>query len=232
MIDPMAAVESTFHVATLEAELRAALAPLAEGDEIGSVGLPLPGLEPLRVDGPGDAATVWWYAAPIGGARAATDETHRLALLHPRYDGFISLQVTARTDLSDFSIVADSTLAPLLTSHHLTGSLRRGQSRAVDLELHPGAIPAGGADGLLRIVDATGTAIAPPVRVTLATDPALECTLAGAVDGPWPADAFAPIIDELLAGVGGPRRLARRIAAVERGHDDPGWSRMPWGRSR
>ncbi|MCW2955977.1 MAG: hypothetical protein JWO69_846 [Thermoleophilia bacterium] len=138
--------------------------------------------------------------------------------------------MTARIDLDDVQVEVDATLQRLVTAHHQVGPLRRGQERPVDLELHPGTIPGAGVSGMLRVVGTDGMDVAPPVRLTLATDPRLDCTLAGAVDGPWPPAEFDVAVGELLAGTGGPRRLARRVDALVAGEPDPGWSRMPWGR--
>lgn len=163
-----------------------------------------------------------------GTRRATTDETHRLAIVHPEYDGFITLHVTARADLDGVFVVPDATLDSVLTAHHRVGPLARGQELPIDLELHPGNAAHEPRDGTLRLVDAGGTTIAPPVRITLATDDSLDCVLAGAVDGPFPTPhAFEQAIDDLLEGRGDPRRLARRVDALLDGRDDPGWSRLP-----
>lgn len=167
-----------------------------------------------------------------GAARAMADETHRLALLHPEYDGFITLHVVARADLDGVFVVPDVALEPALTAHHRIGPLAREQVLPIDLELHPGAIGAAPVDGTLRLVDASGQDIAPSIRVTLATDPSLECVLAGAVDGPFADEAsFESAIDDLLAGRGSAKRLAHRIEALADGRDDPGWSRLRWRRT-
>jgi hypothetical protein len=173
-----------------------------------------------------------WPGA-VGAARASTDETHRLALVHPQYDGFVTLAVTARTDLDGVFVVADPELVDSITSHHRTGPIARGQVLPIDLELHPGAVRDPATSGELRLVDASGDDVAPPVRVTLATDATLDCVLAGADDGPFddPA-AFELAIAELRSGVGSARSLARRVRALEAGRVDPGWGRrLPW-RSR
>jgi hypothetical protein len=173
-----------------------------------------------------------WPGA-TGPARASTDETHRLVLTHPEYDGFVTLELSARADLDGVFVVPDPQLDPVVTSHHRTGPLQRGQVLPIDLELHPGNVRGRGADGRLRLVDASGEDVAPGVRLTVATDPTLDCVLAGAVDGPLDPPALEQVIDELLAGLGDPRRLARRVEAVREGRQDPGWSRLRlprWGR--
>lgn len=168
----------------------------------------------------------------VGAARATTDEMHRLALLHPEYDGFLTLHVTARADLDGVFVLPSPELATVVTSHHRIGPLERGQELPIDLELHPGHVREPGATGTIALVDASGEAVAPEVRLTLATDAALDCVLAGEVDGPFPdPDAFVAAVADLLAGRGGPRRLARRIEALLEGDEDPGWSRLPWRRS-
>ncbi|MCW2926088.1 MAG: hypothetical protein JWM86_56 [Thermoleophilia bacterium] len=166
-----------------------------------------------------------------GDARAVTDETHRLALVHPEYDGFISLEVTARCDLDGVFVLPDEELADLVTSHHRTGWLLRGQRLPIDLELHPGRIAPPAVSGLLELVDVEGEPVAPPVRLTLATDPSLDCVLAGAIDGPF-ADrlAFESAVADLASGRGTAKRLAKRLQQLESGAEDPGWSRMPWRR--
>jgi hypothetical protein len=167
----------------------------------------------------------------VGARRASTDETHRLVLLHPEYDGFVSLHVTARADLDGVFVVPDPDLVDIVTSHHRTGPLARGQELPIDLELHPGKVREPASSGLLELVDASGDPVAPPVRLTLATDPALDCVLAGTVDGPFGDDAaFAQAVDELRAGRGSARRLAQRVEALHDGREDPGWSRLPWRR--
>ena len=166
-----------------------------------------------------------------GTHRADVDETHRLVLLHPLYDGFISLEVTARTDLDGVFVVPDATLAPIITSHHRTGPLARGQVLPIDLELHPGKIQSPASSGLLELRDASNELVAPPVRITLATDFALDCVLAGAVDGPFAAPQLLDqAVEELQGGRNRVRRLAQRIEALESGRPDPGWRRRPWRR--
>ena len=165
-------------------------------------------------------------------ARATTDETHRLALLHPEYDGFLTLHVTARANLDGVFVVPSPELANVVTSHHRIGPLERGQELPIDLELHPGHVREPATSGTIALVDASGESIAPDARLTLATDAALDCVLAGAIDGPFEdVDAFEGAVTDLLAGRGGPRRLAHRIEALLDGRVDPGWSRMPWRRS-
>ena len=101
----------------------------------------------------------------------------------------------------------------------------------IDLELHPGLVRAPASHGLVAIVDGTGAALAPPVRVTIATDRSLDCVLAGQIDGPFDqADEFERVVAELRAGRGSAKRLARRVEALVEGGTDPGWSRMPWRR--
>lgn len=183
-----------------------------------------------------DAATLraelderWRDAAAAN--RASTDETHRLVLLHPLYDGFVSLHVTARCDLDAVFVVPDEDLVDVVTAHHRTGPLLRGQELPIDLELHPGKVRAPATVGLLELVDAEGEAIAPPVRLTLATDPSFDCVLAGAVDGPFEdIDAFERAVADLAERRGTAKRLGRRIEALQAGREDPGWSRMPWRR--
>lgn len=168
----------------------------------------------------------------VGAARACTDETHRLVLLHPQYDGFVSLHVTARCDLDGVFVMPDEELAAVITSHHRTGLLARGQVLPIDLELHPGKIREPVSSGTLAIVDVDGEPVAPAVRFTLSTDPALDCVLAGAIDGPFRSrEAFEQAVDDLRERRGGARRLARRIEALTNGGDDPGWSRLPWRRA-
>jgi hypothetical protein len=168
----------------------------------------------------------------VGDARASTDETHRLALVHPQYDGFVTLAVTARADLDGVFVLPDPELADVVTSHHRTGPLARGQVLPIDLELHPGRVAAPATSGELHLVDASGEDVAPPVRLTIATDPALDCVLAGAVDGPFTnVDSFELAVGELQVGIGSARALARRVEVLEAGGEDPGWGRrMPWGR--
>lgn len=171
----------------------------------------------------------WPHAT--GTRRASTDETHRLALVHPEYDGFLSLHATARCDLDGLFVMPDESLATVVTAHHRTGPLAREQVLPIDLELHPGRIREPATSGTLELVDPAGDPVAPPLRLTLATHPSLGCELAGAHDGPFAdAPSFETAIADLLAGRGSVRRLARRLAALEAGHDDPGWSRLPWRR--
>lgn len=165
-----------------------------------------------------------------GTDRARVDERHRLALLHPEYDGFLVMYVTALADLDDVRIQPDETLMRVFTPHHAIGPLVRGQDRPIDLELHPGAIGGGPISGLIRIVDGASEEVAPPLRVTLATHRQLACTIAGAVDGPWPAAHFEQVVDELLEHGHDPAALARRIERVEAGRPDPGWPRRRWWR--
>lgn len=167
-----------------------------------------------------------------GTRRASVDERHRLVLLHPEFDGFVTLEVTARTDLDGVFVLPSPELARIVTSHHRTGPLARGQVLPIDLELHPGNVERPASDGTLRLVDVDGEDVVEPVRLTLATDRALDCVLAGRDEGPLPDEpSFEAAIDELLAGIGGPRRLAARIEALDAGGADPGWGRRtPWWR--
>jgi hypothetical protein len=165
---------------------------------------------------------------PAGSDRARLDERHRVALLHPEYDGFLVLHVTALGDLDDVRIRPDDQLARVFTPHHVIGPLRRGQVRSVDLEIHPKALGEnpGRVTGLLHIVDGNDAAICPALRMTLGTDRSLECTLAGRIDGPWSdGDQFDAIAREFIDGAGDAQSFARRITLVEAGKADPGWPR-------
>lgn len=167
----------------------------------------------------------------MGSDRARLDERHRVALLHPEYDGFLVLHVTALADLDDVRIRPDAELARVFTAHHLVGPLRRGQVRSIDLEIHPKAIgDERRVSGLLHVVDGEDAAICAAMRCTLATDRTLECTLAGRIDGPWTdGDEFDAIAREFADGQGDPRSFVRRIDAVEAGKADPGWpKRRKW----
>lgn len=152
-------------------------------------------------------------------------------LLHPEYDGFVSLHVTARADLDGVFVVPDAQLADVVTAHHRTGPLARGQQLPIDIELHPGKVREPATSGELTLVDVEGNPVAPPVHLTLATDAALDCVLAGAEDGPFAdVESFEQAVSELRERRGRPRRLAARIEALSSGRADPGWSRLPWRR--
>jgi hypothetical protein len=144
----------------------------------------------------------------------------------------LSIPLTARADFDGVFVVPDEQLVDIVTSHHRTGPLARGQELPIDLELHPGKVREPASSGVLELVDARGEAVAPPVRLTLATDTSLTCTLAGAQDGPFdePA-AFEQAVEELRAGRGSARRLAQRVEALHDDRSDPGWSRLPWRRA-
>lgn len=167
-----------------------------------------------------------------GSRRASVDERHRLVLLHPEFDGFVTLEVTARTDLDGVFILPSPELARVVTSHHRTGPLARGQLLPIDIELHPGNIGRPASDGTLRLVDVDGVDVADPVRLTLSTDRTLDCVLAGRDDGPFADTAsFEAAVDDLLSGAGQARRLAARVEALHAGAPDPGWGRrLPWRR--
>jgi hypothetical protein len=180
-----------------------------------------------------DAATLraeldlrWPDAA--GDRRATTDEQHRVVLLHSKYDGFITLEVTARADLDGVFVLPDEHLARVVTAHHRTGPVARGQQLPIDLELHPGNVERPATDGMLRLVDVEGTDIAPPVRITISTDDSLDCVLAGLVDGPFEPEALELAVTELLDGRGDAYRMARRVATMQNGGEDPGWGRRGW----
>jgi hypothetical protein len=164
----------------------------------------------------------------VDAGRACTDEQHRLVLLHSQYDGFVTLEVTARTDLEGVFVLPDEQLASVVTAHHRTGPVARGQQLPIDLELHPGNVQRGGIDGELRLVDTDGADVAPAVRMTVATDDTLDCVLAGLADGPFEPADFERAVSELLAGRGDARRLARRVTSMQAGDDDPGWGRRGW----
>ena len=173
------------------------------------------------------------FTDAVDDHRASTDEAHRLVLLHPEYDGFVTLHVTARADVDGVFVLPSAELAGVVTSHHRVGPLMRGQVLPIDLELHPGRIASPATSGVLSLVDASGEPVAPDVRITLATDPSLDCVLAGTIDGPFDrAETFEEAVDELRAGRGSAKRLARRIEALADGREDPGWSRMPWRRTK
>lgn len=153
-----------------------------------------------------------------GTGRAATDETHRLVLVHPEYDGFVTLEVRAACDLADVRVIPDDALDRYVTAHHVVGPLRSGQRRPVDLELHVVAVPGGRVSGALHVVDASdGSDAAPSVRLTIGTDRRLDCVLAGAVDGPWndPAE-FEDAVDSLVHGRVGARKLAQVVQSAGR----------------
>ena len=212
-------------VATLEEALRSLLARATEGDLLES-SLPIDGLE-LEASGDGFAT----YRVPLGSDRAITDERHRVALVHPEYDGFLTLSVRACVDLYHVRVVPDEALADCITPQHAIAPLGRGQTRPIDLELHPGAIVAQLTSGVLRIVDEHDADVAPAVRITLGTDASLDCVLAGTCDGPWqdPA-ALEQAVADVVDGRGSVKRLAKRIEALHKDHDDPGWGRRLWGR--
>ena len=146
-----------------------------------------------------------------GANRASTDETHRLALLHPLYDGFLSIEVTARCDLDGVFVIPDEPLVDVVTSHHRTGPLERGQVLPIDLELHPGKVREPASTGLLEFVDAEGEPVAPAVRLTIATDFKLGCELAGLTDGPLPPAEFEQHAAALASGSTSAKRVARAI---------------------
>lgn len=160
--------------------------------------------------------------------RITLDESHRVALLHPQYDGFIVIHAAAQTDIADLRFVIDEELANVITPQHAIGPLFRGQVRPIDLELHPGAIPLDQAiTGLIHIVDDRGVACSPAMRLTLAVDATLDCVLAGSIDGPWVnSSEFERAAKELVDGVGDAKAFARRISALERGRPDPGWRKQ------
>lgn len=164
--------------------------------------------------------------------RATVDERHRLVLLHPEFDGFVTLEVRARTDLDGVFVLPSPQLARVVTSHHRTGPLARGQVLPIDVELHPGNVARPASDGTLRLVDVEGEDVVEPVRMTLASDRALDCVLAGRDEGPF-ADGheFDTAVEELLRGRGHARRLATRIQRLQADLPDPGWGRrLPWTR--
>lgn len=163
-----------------------------------------------------------------GARRAATDEQHRIVLLHSQYDGFVTLELRARADMGGVFVLPDAALASVVTSHHRTGPVARGQRLPIDLELHPGNVAKPASDGLLRLVDTDGADVAPAVRLTIATDDSLDCVLAGRVDGPFDPEALELAVSELLAGRADARRLARRVTTMQDGGEDPGWGRRGW----
>jgi hypothetical protein len=167
-----------------------------------------------------------------GAARASTDETHRVVLCHPEYDGFVSLAIELRADVDDVGIEPDAVLDAVVTAHHRTGPMYRGQELPVDLELHPGNAARTGTTGLLRIVDGAGVDIAPNVRLTIATDESLDCVLAGEVDGPFEEPgALDAALEQLADGRSPARDLARRTELVREGRPDPGPAgRLRWWR--
>jgi hypothetical protein len=169
-----------------------------------------------------------------GDRRAGTDESHRLVLCHPEYDGFVTLLVTARTDLDGVLLLPEPALDRVMTAHHRTARLQRGEQLPIDLELHPGNVEHPASDGTIRIVDPDGEDVAAPVRLTVATHRSLECVLAGACDGPLEPAELQAAADQLRAGATNVRALARRIDRARDTGADPGPGRtfpsLRWGR--
>ncbi len=181
----------------------------------------IPGL-----DGERTAADIWTAPAPRGEHRAVADERHRLALFHPRYDGFLTLTIRARCDLDDIRLVPDASLARVVTAHHRIGLLARGQERPIDLELHPGAVPRSGSHGEIAVVDAEGIPVCPAVVFTLAVTERTDCLVAGELEGPWPVGEFQAICAAVRRSHRGVARAVRQLAATDPEHRRSRWK--PW----
>lgn len=209
MTEQLPTIDTLAHLTDLSAAV-AALG-LGDGGRFIARGAPIPN---LRVIATRDDA--FEHAVPTGAFRATFDETDQLAICHPLYDGFLVTRLSLQCDLAGLEIRPSTSLHTCITPHHTPGPLAAGQDHPIDLELHPGNIPSAGVRGMLHAIDpATDSDVCQPMTIVLASSPAVDCVLAGRVDGPLSPDDF----DEVITTLHGDRpriaRIARRISAAE-----------------
>lgn len=199
---------------------------LATDSELVVVDLRVPGWSPTREVQHGPHV-FHVYAPPTDAHAASFDEGHQLAVVHPRYDGFLVTTITARRRIEDLRLVVEGELVGAVTPHHLEGPLARGQQRAVDIELHPGVVPDRGLAGQIALFDGEHR-LGPTMQLTLATSPAVEAVLAGELAGPLSAERFTELVDGLRGGELTPRKVARIVG----GEQERTRSWRPWRRTR
>ena len=173
---------------------RLALEPLPEALRARTLGVAYPNLE----------AQCWF------------DETHRVAVVNPRWDGFLVASFVALHDIVQLRIVPDHALASSITVHTLNAPLRRGQIRPVDLELHPGTLPRRGVTGFVEAYDGLTRLPSKALRVTLFPSRAVTCSVAGEIEGPLPAHKLERAVARIRSGWYPAARLASQIERAER----------------
>lgn len=209
MTEQLPSIDTLQHLTSSRAAITAL--GLGDGGRFLAVGAPIPNLHVIATHG--DA---FEHAVPTGAFRASFDETDQLAICHPLYDGFLVTRLSMQCDLDGLEIRPSTSLRTCITPHHTPGAIAAGQDHPIDLELHPGNIPATGAFGTLHAIDPeTDSDVCRPMTIVLASSAAVDCVLAGRVDGPLASEDF----DEVITALRGDRpriaRIARRITAAE-----------------
>ena len=160
------------------------------------------------------------------------DETHRVAVVNPRWDGFLVASYLAPCDIEQLRIVCDESLASSVTAHLLNSNMRRGQVRPIDLELHPGTLPRRGVTGGITAYDGLTKLDGTPLRLTLFPSRAVTCSVAGNIEGPLPAERLDRVVARIRAGWYPAAKLSAQIdraASTTGGRrravgSDPWWS--------
>ncbi|MBC7643920.1 MAG: hypothetical protein H7123_02260 [Thermoleophilia bacterium] len=147
------------------------------------------------------------------------DETHRVAVVNPRWDGFLVASFIALQDIVQLRIVPDEALTSSITVHTLNAPLRRGQIRPVDLELHPGTLPRRGVTGYIEAFDGLTRVASVPLRVTLFPSRSVTCSVAGVLEGPLPMHKLERAVARIRGGWYPAARLSSQIERAERKAD-------------
>lgn len=157
----------------------------------------------------------------------AFDETHSVAVVHPRWDGFLVTEFVALADVTDLRFAVSESLAETVTPHYHAAPLRRGQVRPVDLELHPGTIPWRGVSGTITACDGDEPIAGQPLRMTIFASRSATCSTAGAVAGPLRRGTLERTVKLTRQGLFPATALAARIERAERSRKpvsgDPWW---------
>jgi hypothetical protein len=185
-------------------------------------GWPVPGLEALR-SGVDEHGCEWWeYVAPIGAQAGEFADDALVAVVPRSWDGFLNTYLRARAPLHSPQIVCTSPdeACPITPHFRIAPVLAAGAELAIDLEVHPGFLHDGVNDVTIHahVPTSADDACARPLLVALVPGSVNDCYVTGGHAMSW--------VDDVRNGIGTPRQLARRIAAVENGKPDPGWGRL------
>ncbi len=165
----------------------------------------------------------WSGVLAQGARRCSVDESHMVAFVHPRFDGFVSVQLTAHVQVDDICVVIDESLSRIVTPHHrVSGSLLpllgRGRQLPIDIEIHSHLVPEAGVSGRLEFNDASGARVSNGLTLTLASCRHCECIVVGESMGPW--SEATDFRSEIVSALQSPRRMRRLVRKLKK----MGWS--------